>query len=52
MANRNQKKSISVHLDLESAFELANKIANGLEVNLLDATEKGNFKWIEKENQS
>lgn len=43
------KKSISVHLDLESAFSYALKIANGLEVDLLDATEKGNFKWVEKD---
>jgi len=46
-----QKKSISVHLDLQSAFDYALKIANGLEVDLLDATEKGNFKWIEKEKE-
>lgn len=45
------KKSISVHLDLESAFSYALKIANGLDVDLLDATEKGNFKWVEKEKE-
>ncbi|KAF2334800.1 hypothetical protein [Flavobacterium ginsenosidimutans] len=44
-----KKKSISVHLDLKSAFSYALKIADGLQVNLLDATEKGNFKWVEKE---
>ena len=44
-----KKKSISVHLDLESAFSYALKIADGLKVDLLDATEKGNFKWVEKE---
>lgn len=43
-----KKKSISVHLDLKSAFSYALKIANGLEVDLLDATEKGNFKWVAK----
>jgi len=44
-----KKKSISVHLDLDSAFNYALKIADGLQVDLLDATEKGNFKWVEKE---
>ncbi|WPO79916.1 hypothetical protein [Flavobacterium sp. KACC 22761] len=46
-----KKKSISVHLDLNSALSYALKIANGLQVDLLDATEKGNFKWIEKKNK-
>lgn len=45
-----KKKSVSVHFNSLSAFNLASKMANGLEVNLLDATERGNFKWIEKEN--
>ncbi|MDQ6471258.1 hypothetical protein RB619_11440 [Flavobacterium sp. LHD-80] len=45
-----KKNSVSVHLNSQSAFNLATKIANGLQVDLLDATEKGNFKWIEKEN--
>ncbi len=45
-----KKKSVSTHLNSQSAFNLAFKIANGLQVNLLDATEKGNFKWMEKEN--
>ncbi|ABQ03850.1 hypothetical protein [Flavobacterium johnsoniae] len=43
-----EKKSVSVHLNIQTAFNLASKIANGLLVDLLDATEKGNFKWIEK----
>ncbi|RED24752.1 hypothetical protein BD847_1487 [Flavobacterium cutihirudinis] len=45
-----KKKSVSIHLNSQSAFNLAIKIANGLQVNLLDATEKGNFKWVEKES--
>lgn len=45
-----KKKSTSVHFNVQSAHNLAFKIANGLQVNLLDATEKGKFKWIEKEN--
>lgn len=43
-----KKKSISVHFNYQSAFNLASKIANGLDIDLLDATEKGNFKWIKK----
>lgn len=45
-----KKKSVSIHFNVQSAYSLASKIANGLQVDLLDATERGNFKWIEKEN--
>ncbi|OMQ12532.1 hypothetical protein [[Flexibacter] sp. ATCC 35103] len=45
-----KKKSVSVYLDSKQAFKLAINIATGLNVDLLDATEKGNFKWIEKDN--
>ncbi|SHL30136.1 hypothetical protein SAMN05444366_0279 [Flavobacterium saccharophilum] len=45
-----KNKKVSVHLDVASAFNLANSIADGLEVDLLDATEKGNFKWVDKDN--
>lgn len=45
-----KKETVSVHLDATSAFKLASSIADGLGVDILDATEKGNFKWIEKEN--
>ena len=45
-----KKITVSVHLDAKSAFQLASSIANGLEIDILDATEKGNFKWIEKDN--
>lgn len=41
-----EKKSISVHFNFETALNYALKIANGLDVDLLDATEKGNFRWI------
>lgn len=44
-----KKKSISVHFNYQSAFSLASQISNGLQIDLLDATEKGNFKWIKKE---
>lgn len=47
-----KKESVSVHLNSKPAFYLASKIAEGLEVDLLDATEKGNFKWVEKENEN
>ena len=45
-----KKELISVYLNEEQAFKLATSIAKGLEVDFLDATEKGNFVWIEKEN--
>lgn len=44
-----KKKSISIYLDSKSAFKLATSIAKGLNIDLLDATEKGNFVWVEKE---
>lgn len=34
--------------DKESAYKFALEIANKLNIDLLDATEKGNSKWIEK----
>ncbi|MNU11115.1 hypothetical protein D3C72_2587170 [compost metagenome] len=46
-----KKNSVSIHLNSQAAFKLGTEIANGLQVDLLDATEKGNFKWIENENQ-
>jgi hypothetical protein len=45
-----EKKAISMHFNFETALSYALKIANGLDVNLLDATKKGDFKWIEKQN--
>lgn len=33
----------------ESAFKFATAISNKLNIDLLDATEKGNNKWVEKE---
>ncbi|WP_417939098.1 hypothetical protein [Flavobacterium sp. RS13.1] len=44
-----KKKSISVHFNFETALDYALRIANALDVNLLDATEKGNFRWVEKQ---
>ncbi|WP_134148891.1 hypothetical protein [Flavobacterium sp. 270] len=34
----------------EAAFQFSLNLSNKLNIDLLDATEKGNFKWIEKEN--
>lgn len=45
-----EKKSISIHFSYQSALSLASKIAHGLQIDLLDATEKGNFKWLKKED--
>ncbi|KAF2080437.1 hypothetical protein [Flavobacterium sharifuzzamanii] len=35
--------------DKESAFQFSLNLSNKLNIDLLDATEKGNFKWVEKE---
>jgi hypothetical protein len=35
----------------EAAYQFALAISNKLNIDLLDATEKGNFVWIEKENR-
>jgi hypothetical protein len=34
----------------EAAYQFALDISNKLNIDLLDATEKGNFQWIEKQN--
>ena len=34
----------------EAAYQFALEISNKLNIDLLDATEKGNFQWIEKQN--
>ncbi|MDR7211206.1 hypothetical protein [Flavobacterium piscis] len=34
----------------ESAYQFCLNLSNKLNIDLLDATEKGNFKWIEKED--
>lgn len=47
-----KKKTVSVLFNAESAFEFASYLAKGLDVQLLDATEKGNFKWIENKSLS
>ena len=36
-------------VDKESAFQFSLNLSNKLNIDLLDATEKGNFKWVEKE---
>jgi len=35
--------------DKESAFQFSLNLSNKLNIDLLDATEKGNFKWVDKE---
>ena len=35
-------------IEKDIAFSLANQVSNKLNLDLLDATEKGNFKWIDK----
>ena len=34
----------------EAAYQFCLNISNKLNIDILDATEKGNFKWIEKDN--
>lgn len=34
--------------DVRHAFDVASHIADALMIDLLDATEKGNFKWVDK----
>lgn len=34
----------------EAAYQFALDISNKLNIDLLDATEKGNFQWIEKQD--
>ena len=43
-------KSITVYetKDLKDAFKVALHIADALVIDLLDATKKGNFQWVEK----
>jgi len=35
--------------DKEAAYQFSLEISNKLNIDILDATEKGNFKWLEKE---
>lgn len=45
--NKNKYANISTADDKESAFELGFRIANQLNIKLLDATEKNNFKYLD-----
>ena len=45
--DKNKYLNIYTVNDKENAFELGFKIANRLNVRLLDATEKGNFKYLD-----
>lgn len=44
----NKHESLCGFNDFASAMEYAKEIANKLNIDLLDATEKGNFKWVDK----
>lgn len=46
--NKNKHYKMYVFDNKNSAFEFANHAVKKLNLDLLDATEKGNFKWIEK----
>lgn len=46
--NKNKHLNISNFDNFDTALEYGKKFARKIEIDLLDATEKGNFKWIEK----
>ncbi|TXD82502.1 hypothetical protein ESY86_13670 [Subsaximicrobium wynnwilliamsii] len=46
----NQKITVHRTEDAKEAFDVASHIADALNINLLDATEKGNFQWVDKDN--
>ncbi|MFY7742427.1 MAG: hypothetical protein ACOVQR_07265 [Flavobacterium sp.] len=48
--NQNKHYKMYVFDNKNSAFEFAVQVVNKLNLDLLDATEKGNFKWIEKKS--
>lgn len=43
-----KKENISIMFNKEDAMKFAKTIAKGVDVNIFDATEKGNFKWVDK----
>lgn len=46
---KNQHYKMYSFENKESAYQFALDISNKLNIDILDATEKGNFKWLEKE---
>lgn len=46
--DNNRQVTIYNTEDVRHAFDVASHIADALMIDLLDATEKGNFKWVDK----
>ncbi|MHA7841804.1 MAG: hypothetical protein ACX93I_00700 [Winogradskyella sp.] len=47
--DHNRKITVYETKDQKDAFDVASHIADALLIDLLDATEKGNFKWVDKD---
>lgn len=48
---RNKFYSLCSFEDFDSAMDFGKMLSNKFQINLLDATVKGNFKWIENKNE-
>lgn len=46
--DRNKKFAVYSTTNLKDAFDVASHIADALLIDLVDATEKGNYKWVDK----
>ena len=46
---KNKKLTVYKTKNIKDAFDVASHIADALLIDLLDATEKGNFKWVDKD---
>jgi len=46
----NSKITIYKTADAKEAFDIASHIADALNIDFLDATKKGNFRWVDKDN--
>ncbi|MEH6534839.1 MAG: hypothetical protein V7719_00495 [Psychroserpens sp.] len=47
--DRNKNFTAYAATNLKDAFDVASHISDALLIDLLDATEKGNFKWVDKD---
>ena len=46
---KNKKITVYKTKDINDAFDVASHIADALLIDLLDATEKGDYKWVDKD---
>jgi hypothetical protein len=46
--NTNQKVTVYSTTDIKEAFDVASHFADALDINLLDATTKNDYKWVDK----